>query len=109
MSYFCDIENREGKEVVPGITIRTFWGDKMLVSVVDLDANTQLPNHSHPHEQAGTVISGTMTLTIAGETRHLQPGDTYLIPGGVAHSAFTGDSPARVIDIFSPVREDYMY
>jgi len=109
MSYFCDIENREGKEVVPGITIRTFWGDKMLVSVVDLDANTQLPNHSHPHEQAGTVISGTMTLTIAGETRHLQPGDTYLIPGGVAHSASTGDSPARVIDIFSPVREDYMY
>lgn len=109
MSYFCDIENREGKEVVPGITIRTFWGDKMLVSVVDLDANTQLPNHSHPHEQAGTVISGSMALTIDGETRHLGPGDTYLIPGGVEHSAYTGELPARVIDIFSPVREDYKY
>lgn len=107
--YFCDIENREAREVVPGIHIRTFWGEKMLLSVVDLDPGAELPLHSHPHEQSGTVISGSMTLTIAGETRQLQPGDAYIIPGGVEHSAIAGPLPTRVIDIFSPVREEYQY
>ncbi len=107
--YFCDIENREAKEVVPGIRIRTFWGENMLLSDVELDPGAQLPVHSHPHEQAGTVISGLLTLTIGGETRDLRPGDAYIIPGGVEHSAIAGPTLTRVIDIFSPVREEYKY
>jgi quercetin dioxygenase-like cupin family protein len=62
-----------------------------------------------PNEQAGTVVSGALELTIDGETRWLAPGDTYLIPGGVEHGAQTGDNPARVLDVFSPVREEYKY
>lgn len=109
MEYFCDVENRETKEVVPGVRIRTFWGKKMLLSVVDFDANSVVPSHSHPHEQAGTVISGTFELTIGGEARWIKPGDTYIIPGGVEHGGRTGDTPAQVLDVFSPVREDYQY
>ena len=109
MEYFCDVENRETKEVVPGVRIRTFWGDKMLLSVVDFDANSVVPTHSHPHEQAGTVISGTLNLTIAGETRALTAGDAYIIPGGVEHSAVAGPTLTKVVDIFSPVREEYKF
>jgi quercetin dioxygenase-like cupin family protein len=107
--YFCDIEKREAKEVVPGIRMKTFWGDEMLLSVVELDAGAILPNHSHPHEQSGTVISGTLRLTIAGETRILQPGDAYIIQGGVEHSAVAGPTLTKVVDIFSPVREEYKF
>lgn len=107
--YFCDVESREAKEVVPGIRLKTFWGENMLLSVVELDAEAVLPNHSHPHEQAGTVISGTLRLTIAGETRDLRPGDAYVIPGGVEHSAIAGLMPTKVVDIFSPVREEYKF
>jgi quercetin dioxygenase-like cupin family protein len=74
MQYFCDLENRETKETVPGVHIRTFWGNKMLLSIVDLAANVVVPAHSHPHEQAGTVISGEFEMTINGETRKLKPG-----------------------------------
>ncbi len=109
MPYFCDIENREAKTIVPGVSIRTFWGDKMLLSVVDLAANAEVPLHHHPHEQSGTVMSGELEMIIAGESRWLKPGDTYLIPGGVEHGARTGPTPARVLDIFSPVREEYQY
>ena len=109
MQYFCDLENREAKEVIPGVRIRTFWGSEMLLAIVDLDANTVLPAHSHPQEQAGTVVSGILGLTIGGETRWLKPGDTYIIPSGVEHGGRTGDTPARVLDVFSPVREDYQY
>ncbi|MFQ5610629.1 MAG: cupin domain-containing protein [Anaerolineae bacterium] len=109
MSHFCDLESREAKEFFPGARIRTFWGDQMLLSIVDLDANAEVPAHNHPHEQAGTVISGELELTIAGETRRLKPGDTYIIPGGVEHSARAGAAPVRALDVFSPVREDYQY
>lgn len=107
--YFCDVENREDREVVPGVHIRTFWGEQMLLSVVDLEAYAIVPEHSHLHEQCGTVVKGQMALTIDGETRWLAPGDTYIIPGGVKHSAQAGERPAQVIDVFSPVRDDYKY
>ena len=109
MDYFCDIQNRETKEIAPGVRIRTFWADKMLLSMVDLEAQATVPMHSHPHEQAGTVIYGRLKMTIDGETRWLEPGDTYIIPGGVEHGAETGDAPVRVLDVFSPVREAYQY
>ena len=109
MQYFCDLENREAKETAPGVHIRTFWGNKMLLSIVDLAANAVVPAHSHPHEQAGTVISGEFEMTISGETRWLKPGDTYIVPGGLEHGGRTGEDPARVMDMFSPVREDYQY
>lgn len=109
MRYFCDLENRETKEVVPGVHLCTFWGKEMLLSVTELEANTDMPLHSHPHEQAGTVISGELELTIEGETRLIKPGDAFIVPGGVEHGARTGDIPAKVMDVFSPVREDYQY
>ena len=109
MDYFCDLENREAKEIAPNVNIRTFWGNEMLLSIVDLASNAVVPAHSHHHEQTGTIISGEFELTIAGETRRLKPGDTYIIPGGVEHSGRTGDAPARALDIFSPVREEYQY
>lgn len=109
MQYFFDLENRKAKEVAPGISIRTFWGEKMLISVVDFEANVVAPAHSHPHEQTGTVIFGDFELTINGQTRRLKPGDTFIIPGGVEHGARSGDVPTRVLDIFSPVREEFKY
>jgi quercetin dioxygenase-like cupin family protein len=107
--YFCDLESREAREIAPGIRIRTFWGDQMLLSIADLDANAMLPAHSHPHEQAGTVISGELELTVGGETRRLKAGEPFIIPGGVEHSGRVGDIATRVMDIFSPVRQDYQY
>lgn len=109
MKHFIDLENRETKEIVPGIQLKTFWGKEMLLSFVDLAPHAVLPNHNHPHEQAGTILSGELELTIDGEKRLLNTGDAYIIPGGVDHSAKTGEKPARVLDIFSPVREDYKY
>lgn len=109
MEHFCDLESREEKEMMPGVCMRTFWGERMLLSVVNLAPNAVVPTHSHPEEQVGTVISGKLGLTIDGETRWLTSGDTYIIPSGVEHGAATGDAPTRVLDVFSPVRKDFQY
>ena len=109
MTHFYNPDNREYKKLLDGVNARTYWGKNLMLAVVDLDANSIVPNHSHPHEQGGIVLEGEMRFTIAGETRELKPGDLYIIPGGVEHGVIIGNQPARVLDIFSPIREEYKY
>ena len=109
MPYYYNATDRQAKQLIEGIQARTFWGANMLMAVVDLDAGAVLPAHSHPHEQAGIVLEGELDFVIGGEARRLQPGDLYIIPGGVVHSVTVGADPARVLDIFSPVRTEYQY
>ncbi len=109
MTYFFDPATRTPKELVPGIMSRTFWGDRMLVSLVDLAPNASIPPHSHPHEQVGMVIHGQMELTIAGETRMVKEGDVYVVPGDVVHAVRMGSEPCQVVEMFAPVREEYKF
>ena len=109
MAFFHNPEDRPPKELAPGINARTFWGEKMLAAVVDLDPHVHLPLHSHPHEQVGIVLEGEIEMTVAGERKLLRPGEVYVIPGGVEHEARTFEQPVKVMDVFSPVREEYQY
>lgn len=109
MAYFHSTADRAAKTLFGDITAKTFWGEKVLLSVVDLPANSVVPMHSHPHEQAGIMLEGEATFTVGGETRTLKPGDMWIIPGGVEHTVVAGPQDAKALDIFSPVREDYKY
>lgn len=95
------------KELIPGARIRPMWGDKVMMVVVDIDEGAEVPSHTHPHEQAGTVLKGRMELTISGESKLLGPGDYYVIPGDAEHAARSVDGPCTALDIFSPPREEY--
>ena len=107
--YYYNPAERPAKELVTGIHAKTFWGEKMLAAVVDLDPNVHLPRHSHPHEQLGIVIEGQIEFTVADQKQVLGPGEVYVIPGDVEHEARTFDHPVKVMDVFSPVREEYKY
>jgi quercetin dioxygenase-like cupin family protein len=107
--YFYNAKERDPKEIVPGGFIRTFWGDNTLLSLVDIAPTVEVPLHTHPHEQSGIVLEGELEMGVEGEVKLLSPGDMYIIPGGVEHYAKTLSSSAKVLDIFSPVREDYQY
>ncbi len=90
-----------------GIEIRTTSGSQMMLSVVHLESGAVVTEHSHPHEQMGILISGRLEFTIGGETRVLEPGDIWNIPGNVAHRVVAVGGPAVALDCFHPVREDY--
>ena len=66
-----------------------------------------MPLHSHPHEQLGIVLAGMKALRVDGVAPELGPLEAYVLPGGVEHSAFCGPDGALVLDVFSPIREDY--
>ena len=109
MTYFKDAQGRDPMELVPGARTRTFWGDQVLLSLVEIDAGAEVPKHTHPHEQAGIVIEGEMEMGIGGEVRTIRPGDMYIIPGDVEHYARSIGTPVKALDIFSPVREEFKY
>ena len=105
--YLCDLDSKEARELFPGVGAKFFWGDKMTLSLVEIAANSIVPMHSHPHEQAGVVLEGMLEFTIGGEVRTYGAGEMYIIPGNVEHQVISGDEPAVALDIFSPVREEY--
>ena len=109
MSYFKDAASRESKELIEVARTQTFWGDNMLLSLVSIDANSEVPNHTHPHEQAGIVVEGELEMGIGGEVKRLQPGAMSIIPGNIEHYAKCGNAPAKALDVFSPVREEFQY
>jgi quercetin dioxygenase-like cupin family protein len=81
----------------------------MLIARLDFDPFVQVPEHKHPHEQFGLILSGEVTLTIAGEPLVLRAGEMYLIPGNVPHSATAGPEGFTAAEVFSPAREDLKY
>jgi quercetin dioxygenase-like cupin family protein len=95
------------KEIFGG-TIRGHYAhlDRLTIGEVTLAANTVLPMHQHPHEQVTYLLEGRFEFTVGEETVVLEPGMVALVPGGVMHGGKTL-SACRVIDLFSPVREDY--
>ena len=109
MSYFKDPKSRDPVELVTGAQARTFWGDNVLLSLVDIEGGAEVPNHNHPHEQAGIVIEGELELGIGNEVRTVGPGVMYIIPGNIEHYARSLGPPAKVLDILSPVREELKY
>ena len=64
--------------------------------------------HSHPHEQAGMVLEGQAHFFVGEEDRVLGPGDMYCIPGGVTHRVVALNATVKALDVFHPVREDYL-
>jgi len=106
-SGFIETESVPVIEPVPGCRMRTPFGENLMLSYLEMDEGAEIPLHDHPHEQGGILISGKMQLTIGEETRVVSPGSMYLIPPNVPHRAIAIDGPAVVLDVFSPIREDY--
>ena len=96
------------RQLLDGISLTTLvYGDKTLMGQFKIAKGSAIPTHSHPHEQAGFMVSGKLRFVVAGEIKDVEAGDSWCLPGGVEHSAEALED-AVVIEVFSPVREDYL-
>ena len=107
MNHFWNPDEIIARVLAPGVTAKIASGERMMLSLVTLAPDAIVPTHSHPHEQMGLMVSGTMEFTIAGETRVLSGNEMYFVPGGVPHAAKGGPRGAVALDAFSPPREEY--
>ena len=101
-------------EPFPGLTRRvlTCTPESMLVEH-HMAAGSVFPWHSHHHEQTVFVLTGELevqTRVREGEpvtVRQARAGDSWVVPGHLEHRV-TAKSAARVLDFFTPFREDYL-
>jgi len=103
------VSNRDSTEAVDGVHLSLLAGaEEMNVQHFEIEPGATVPAHSHPHEQTGYVVRGTLTFVLDGsEEIAVGADDSYAIPGGETHAAENrGDEPVRGIDVFSPPRED---
>jgi quercetin dioxygenase-like cupin family protein len=95
-------------EMFPGVVRRTLnSGERTTLIEIALAAGATVPAHTHLHEQIGYVAQGRVRFVIGNETRELAAGDSYLVPGGVSHEVAALEASV-CIDVFSPVREEYL-
>jgi len=101
-------KNDNYKVALEGVSFRTaVWGDKTSLHEFRLLKNSIVPDHRHPHEQTGYLISGKMLFNIAGEKILAEPGDSWSIPSNMSHGVEVLED-SIVIEVFSPVRQDYL-
>jgi quercetin dioxygenase-like cupin family protein len=111
-SYFIDPERAPKFTQLEGLetTLLTgLHGEQMMMVLNATLPGHSVPTHSHPHEQIGMVYRGRAVLRIGEEERVVKEGVFYCIPADVPHSDTTlGDEPFIMLDIFYPVREEFL-
>jgi quercetin dioxygenase-like cupin family protein len=95
-------------ELVEGVHLKTMvYGNQTLLTEVRFEKGAVIPQHGHPHEQTGYLVSGHMNFLVDGEHYNAKPGDSWNIACDIEHGA-TALEESVVIEVFSPVREDYL-
>ena len=82
-------------------------GEKTLMAEFKLQKGSIVPLHSHPHEQAGYLVSGQVKFSVDSKEIVCNPGDSWCIQGDEEHSA-EALQDSVLVEVFSPVREDYL-
>lgn len=95
-----------------GVERRIAYTDNLLVAVLDFTNGPQSepdPMHSHPHEQISYIAEGEIIFFLEGEEpQTLKAGDVFMAPSGKKHCIQLLSRTARLVDSFSPVREDFL-
>jgi quercetin dioxygenase-like cupin family protein len=94
------------KEIMPGLHGKMVHGEQITWAFWTVEQGAEVPLHYHPHEQMMHVMEGKFEFTLGDETKIYHPGDVVTIPSNVPHAG-KALSPCRLMDVFSPVREEY--
>jgi quercetin dioxygenase-like cupin family protein len=99
------------EKVSEGYERTVFHLNNLMVVVCDFTngpAKDPDPPHSHPHEQITYVAEGELLFFKNGIASHMKKGDTVVIPSGIPHSIQLLSEKVRLIDSFSPIRQDFL-
>lgn len=105
---FTKKETRAFRPLIEGVVMRPLsFGEKTILCEFRLEKGHCIPAHSHPYEQTGYVVSGTLSIRIDNEWFLANAGDSWCIAENIEHEVETLDD-AIVLELFSPVRPDYL-
>jgi quercetin dioxygenase-like cupin family protein len=92
----------------PGIERQMVVGEHLMICRFRFAPLLVTPEHTHPHEQMSLVVSGRVRFFLEGVERIASPGDVLHFPPHSLHGATMMDEEVVIVDIFTPVREDFL-
>lgn len=96
------------QELAPGIRRRFVTAARMTVARFNLSRGAVVPTHSHDHEQVSYVVRGALRFRVRGEDILVRAGEALQIPSWAEHGVAEVVEDTEVIDIFAPVRQDWI-
>jgi len=96
------------ERLADGIERQMIWGARLMVCRLRFDPRVVTAVHSHPHEQITIVERGRVKFTVDGRERLAAAGDVLHFPADCRHGAEMLDEAVVLVDIFSPIREDFL-
>lgn len=96
----------EERTIIPGFHGRFIHSGQMTFALWRIEVGAVLPLHFHTHEQVVHVFSGELEIVVEGVAHRCTPGTVLVIPPNARHEG-RAVAEASVMDVFSPVREDY--
>jgi quercetin dioxygenase-like cupin family protein len=104
--------NSEWTQLAPGLRRKLIHTNNLMIVVVEFfegPAEVPDPFHNHPHEQVSYIAEGELILFIEGiGEQKLVKGDLFAIPSGIPHTVQTLTKVVRIIDCFTPLREEFL-
>lgn len=96
------------ESIAEGIDRQMVVGQSIMICRLRFDPFVVTPAHRHPHEQMTLVIKGKVKFILGDEERVVSAGDVLHFPSNHWHGATILDEEVVLIDIFSPIREDFL-
>jgi quercetin dioxygenase-like cupin family protein len=96
----------KSKETIPGYRGKMVHSKNMTLAFWEVEQGAAAPEHFHSNEQIMHVLEGTFEFTLGGVTRTCHAGDIVIIGANIPHGG-RAITPCRLLDVFSPAREDY--
>lgn len=100
------------EQIKEGVYRSIIYTNDLMMAIIDFTNgpwDDPEPFHSHPHEQITYVARGEIIFYCEGrEEQHLKEGNQFAVPSGKKHTVKVLTKHVRLIDNFTPIREDFL-
>jgi quercetin dioxygenase-like cupin family protein len=103
-----DWDSVPAEEVMEGVRRKVICGDNAMLVMYFIKEGTVFARHNHPHEQFAYILEGSFRMECDNGTFDLGPGSVLHVPSGAYHGGTAVGGDVVEIDVFSPIREDYL-
>jgi len=96
-------------ELVPGqVKVHLISGERATAMFATFEPNAVGPLHKHEHEQIMIIADGEGELVTGGKRYPVKKGDVTVFASNQEHGTYASDKGIKTIEIFIPVRQEYM-
>lgn len=97
------------KQVLKSSQLRAVANEHVMITLFDFGQDDEvMPNHHHPHEQISYILRGSVKMIAGGKSQVLDAGQGAVIPPNIEHEVIALEKDSQVLDVFYPLREDYL-